>query len=151
MDVFGDDHVAHNLPLIFVSGLSNTASSRASDQRPAQDGGFRIRTDLPAIDSSLAGLVDTAICEHDGSDAPWKPSVPPARLFTVRNVGRVCLMSFNHVVYRTDHTIVLHVTTAQSTTASPFSALDHHWQWPTTFPGTTLAAVAADSELCIVS
>jgi hypothetical protein len=89
MDVFGEDYVSHNLPLIFVSGLPEDAGSTRPPARQPQEGGFRIRTDLPAIDAGLAESVSKAISRHDGSEAPWRTVSPPTKTFAVRNVGRV--------------------------------------------------------------
>ncbi|KPI36621.1 uncharacterized protein AB675_10053 [Cyphellophora attinorum] len=88
MNVFGEDYVSHNLPLIFVSGLREDAGSTKQTARQPQEGGFRIRTDLPAIETALAESVSKAIYRFDGSEAPWRTVSPPTKLFAVRNVGR---------------------------------------------------------------
>lgn len=88
MNIFGEENVSHNLPLIFVSGVPDTVATQETLTK-SHDGGFRVRTDLPLIESDLASIVTTAIYEHDGSQAPWRTANPPSRLFTIRNVGRV--------------------------------------------------------------
>jgi hypothetical protein len=89
MNAFGDDYVAHNYPLIFLSGLESSSSTGEAVKKAGQDGGFRIKTDLPAENSDLARAVSEAILRHDGSQAPWVAQSPPPKLFTIRNVGRV--------------------------------------------------------------
>jgi hypothetical protein len=90
MDAFGNDFIAHNLPLLFISGLKTSANDHGAPQRQeSQEGGFRVKTDLPVLDTDLATVVRDVISSHDGSTAPWGPSSAQARLFAIRNVGRV--------------------------------------------------------------
>ncbi|ETN36635.1 uncharacterized protein HMPREF1541_08913 [Cyphellophora europaea CBS 101466] len=89
MDAFGDDYIAHNLPLLFLSGLGSSNSTRDPGHRhPAPEGGFRVRTDLPPLESDLANVVKDAFLQHDGSLAPWRTPPVSSRFFAIRNVGR---------------------------------------------------------------
>lgn len=90
MDAFGTDYIAHNTPLLFVSGLRPSDDSHVTGGgHHSQEGGFRVKTDLPLIDTELATVVRDALSSHDGSTASWGSTSAQARLFTIRNVGRV--------------------------------------------------------------
>lgn len=90
MDAFGHENIVHNLPLLYVSGLgASTDDQDANKRQQPQEGGFRIRTDLPPIETELATVVRDAILDHDGSAASWGASSAQSKLFTIRNVGRV--------------------------------------------------------------
>ena len=96
MEAFGDDYVAHNLPLILLSGLGELSRDQDPDSAPAartlHDGGFRVKVDLPVLQGNLAQYIRNAFQSHDGSDAAWRMQTPPSsqsRLFKVRSVGRV--------------------------------------------------------------
>lgn len=56
MEAFPQDYIAHNVPLIFLSGIGQEAIER-SERSPRgllQDGGFRIRRDSPAVTGRAA-------------------------------------------------------------------------------------------------
>ncbi|RMZ78713.1 hypothetical protein DV737_g3757, partial [Chaetothyriales sp. CBS 132003] len=96
MDAFGDDYVVHNLPLLLICGLGESPQAEKDTTLhpgpPLQEGGFRISIDLPDLDGRLANLVQSALCSHDGSQAPWKAqsaSGKDAKLFKTKLVGRV--------------------------------------------------------------
>ena len=96
MEAFGEDYTVHSLPLLILSGLDSRDRSR-SDASPAQqnllhDGGFRLKTDLPPLDTPVAQTLREAFLSHDGSIAPWRvqPPLPNvAKLFKIKTVGRV--------------------------------------------------------------
>ncbi|RMD41709.1 hypothetical protein DV735_g3385, partial [Chaetothyriales sp. CBS 134920] len=95
MDAFGDDYVAHNLPLLLICGLGNGAQAETQTQTGPHsghallDGGFRVNIDLPDLEGRLPDFVRSALGRHDGSQSPWKAQVPDTKLFKTRLVGRV--------------------------------------------------------------
>lgn len=94
MDAFGQEYIAHNLPLLFISGLGPSDEIQGTKKKPEpQEGGFRVKTDLPPIETDLANIVKDVITDHDGSAAPWSTLSAQSKLFTIRNVGRVGLAS----------------------------------------------------------
>ena len=94
MDAFGQEYTAHNLPLLFISGLGPSDENLDTKKRQQpQEGGFRVKTDLPPIESDLANTVESVLATYDGSAAPWSTLSAHSKLFTIRNVGRVGLAS----------------------------------------------------------
>lgn len=92
MDAFGQEYTVHNLPLLFISGLGPSDESEDTKKRhQPQEGGFRVKTDLPPIESDLGDTVKTVLADYDGSAAPWSTLSAQSKLFTIRNVGRVGL------------------------------------------------------------
>ena len=96
MDAFGDDYVVHNLPLLLLSGLEGRQHARSDASptaaSPLHEGGFRVKTDLPTLDSPDATRLRDTFLAHDGSQAVWKaqsPSSTQAKGFKIRNIGRV--------------------------------------------------------------
>lgn len=96
MDSFGTDYVIHNLPLLILSGLDSRNRSHSDvtslKQQLLHEGGFRIKTDLPTLESPIADSLRTAFLNHDGSDTLWRaqsPSATPLKLFKIKTVGRV--------------------------------------------------------------
>jgi trafficking protein particle complex subunit 11 len=97
MEAFPEDYVAHNLPLILLSGIGHDekpASDRTESSRSLlQEGGFRIRTDLPPVRSKPAEDLLQAFLSFDSTkggvngqnasarDSPWA--------FKIKRVGRV--------------------------------------------------------------
>jgi hypothetical protein len=96
MDAFGTDYVVHNLPLLVLSGLDSRDRSQSDASAPKrallQEGGFRLKIDLPPLASPTADALRNALLTHDGSEAPWRapsPSSGPSKLFKIRTVARV--------------------------------------------------------------
>lgn len=95
MDDYPSDYVAHNLPLILLSGLAG------EDEQPTpppeypglpQDA-IQIFSDFPLLTDATAAAVLRGLLSHDASHQPWtgrgdKGKTPAAR-FRVRRVGRV--------------------------------------------------------------
>jgi hypothetical protein len=96
MDAFGTDYIVHNLPLLILSGLDSRDRSQSdvssSKQHLLQEGGFRLKTDLPPLNDPIADALRNAFLSHDGSEALWRvqsPSSTPLKLFKIKTVGRV--------------------------------------------------------------
>lgn len=96
MNAFGIDYIVHNLPLIILSGLDSRDRSHSdvstSKQQYLQEGGFRIKSDLPGLESPIADSLRTAFLAYDGSHTLWRPQPafsPSLKLFKIKTVGRV--------------------------------------------------------------
>lgn len=97
MEAFPEDYVAHNLPLILLSGIGHDeeAFSEASERSRnlLQEGGFRIRTDTPPLtDTAADNLLRTFVAFDSTSNGFNNKSVyargsPGA--FKIKRVGRV--------------------------------------------------------------
>lgn len=104
MDAFGDDYVVHNLPLLLLSGLEGRQHARSdvsqSAASPLYEGGFRVRTDLPPLDSSDAVRLRDTFLAQDGTQGVWKaqsPSSTQGKGFRVRSIGRVGQAPIHHL------------------------------------------------------
>lgn len=96
MNQFPVDYVAHNLPLILISGLEsakNGPSEENSKQRGVlYEGGFRIRTDEPPVRTQVAEYLLQAFLDHDGFEPEATGRVArntDTKLFKIKNIGRV--------------------------------------------------------------
>ncbi len=96
MNAYPDDYVFHNLPLLVLSGLDDGSQSEpATNSRThafLQEGGFRIKTDIPAVKSPLAEQLLRSFRRQDASTISWHSRSVTARngkVFKISNVGRV--------------------------------------------------------------
>ena len=97
MDAFPEDYVAHNLPLVLLSGLGpDTGSPSAEDGTgdfTSDDGGIKIFSDFPTLTDSTAEELSKVLLDEDGSEAPWNARHNAGRTggvgFRVKQVGRV--------------------------------------------------------------
>lgn len=97
MDRYPGDYVLHNLPLLLLSGLD----TRGSEFEPItsgrthtllQEGGFRIKVNIPAVQGRLAEQLLHSFLAQDASDVPWHSQSLAARngrVFKIANIGRV--------------------------------------------------------------
>jgi trafficking protein particle complex subunit 11 len=93
MDAFPEDFVAHNLPLILLSGIGTDDTPLEPPKHSRnllQEGGFRIRTDTPPLTNPVAEDLLQAFltfnARGDGFNRSWRVS-PGA--FKIKRVGRV--------------------------------------------------------------
>lgn len=91
MDGYAPAFVAHNVPLLFISGLG----SRSQEHARSKDGGLRIASDIPSVDSEDATTLRKHFEENDASSLAWN-----AREFSGRNKFRV--KTVGRVVQRTE-------------------------------------------------
>jgi hypothetical protein len=98
MEVYPDDYVVHNLPLIVLSGLpSESDASKITPEQlrnPLIEGGFRIRTDVAPLTGSPAETLLQAFLAADSSDTPWNSRATSGKIdnggsFRINSVGRV--------------------------------------------------------------
>ncbi|RMZ80306.1 hypothetical protein DV738_g2805, partial [Chaetothyriales sp. CBS 135597] len=159
MDAFGDDYVAHNLPLLLICGLGNGPRAEkhtTPHSGPAfLDGGFRINIDLPDLDGRLPAFVRSALCRHDGSQSAWNAQVPnnkDTKLFKTRLVGRVDgVMSPRWVIKHQYHLpaalLVFFTLTADPNTAS---LLDNKTKTEINLVRSALASAHCKTRLVVV-
>jgi trafficking protein particle complex subunit 11 len=110
MNAFPSDYVAHNLPLVLLSGLESASNhdheSAESSRYLLHEGGFRIKTDLPPVSGLHASELLRRFLESDASEASWNSegSIVKERggTFKIRSIGRVgqTLHSFPDLVIR---------------------------------------------------
>lgn len=95
MDVYPEEYVAHNLPLIVLSGLDSTDSTDVSSQPHSlpEENGATLSTRLPPVAGEQAKQLLQEFLNADARDAPWngRPSKnrPASVGFRVRAAGRV--------------------------------------------------------------
>jgi hypothetical protein len=123
MDSFGSVYVQQNLPLIFLSGAGGDDDDVVTDSalRPL-DGGFRIRTELPVIDTTLAHTVRDALFEYDGTQQSWKSAGSQTRSVAIRNVGRACPTLPTALMPVADDPAGFHVTAAKGPSSTALSS-----------------------------
>ncbi|OJJ49544.1 hypothetical protein ASPZODRAFT_12675 [Penicilliopsis zonata CBS 506.65] len=75
MDAYPEDYVAHNLPLILLSGLEagceETAEAGNTDYPLLNERGSQIYSDFPSLSGTIAEELRTVLMEEDASQAPW--------------------------------------------------------------------------------
>jgi hypothetical protein len=123
MDSFGSVYVTHNLPLIFLSGVGGGEDDAVTHKalRP-QEGGFRIKTELPVVETALAHAARDAIFEYDGTQKSWNPPGSQTRLVAIRNVGRVCQPLLSALVFVADDVAGFHITTSKGSSPTALSS-----------------------------
>ncbi len=96
MDRIPEDYCLHNLPLLILSGLARATQSEphavSRTQYFLQEGGFRIKVDVPVVEGRLAERLLEAFQAQDASNVPWHAqsvSSRNGRLFKISTVGRV--------------------------------------------------------------
>ncbi|KAL9624823.1 MAG: hypothetical protein Q9160_000869 [Pyrenula sp. 1 TL-2023] len=75
MEAYSEDFVAHNFPLVVLSGLGDdpAAPSEQRDQPRTllHEGGFRVTSDLPLLKGRLAAQLLEVFQAADSTTAPW--------------------------------------------------------------------------------
>jgi trafficking protein particle complex subunit 11 len=97
MEAFPEDYVAHNLPLILLSGIGpdeKAASDSSEHSRTLlQEGGFRVRTDVPPLTNRLADDLLGSFLGFDSRSDGFNNKSLSARgspgVFKIKRVGRV--------------------------------------------------------------
>lgn len=95
MDAYPPDYIAHNLPLVVLSGLGDESrlESNPSAHRLLQVNGTPIDSEIPTVTGERAEQLLQEFLKTDASDAPWnsRPAKSRGNLtgFRVRAVGRV--------------------------------------------------------------
>ena len=97
MEVFPEDYVEHNLPLVILSGLggeSDTSEETSERSRSLLlEGGFRIKADAAPVTGSTADALLQALLSRDSSNVSWNSRATSASdsvgNFRIKRVGRV--------------------------------------------------------------
>ena len=95
MDAYPPEYVAHNLPLVVLSGLGDKSKLRNIQRthRLLQGSGTPIDSEIPTVTGECAERLLQEFLKADASDAPWnsRPVKSRGNLtgFRVRAVGRV--------------------------------------------------------------
>lgn len=96
MDAYPEDYVAHNLPLVVLSGLGTDTDSSPDDEQgkpSSEGGGVRIYSDFPNLTDSTAEELLRLLLEEDASGAPWNARHNAGKTagigFRVKKAGRV--------------------------------------------------------------
>ncbi len=97
MEAFPEDYIAHNLPLILLSGIGHdnqaAPGSTERSRNLLQEGGFRIRTDLPSLTDSASEHLLQTFLSFDSTNHTHKSKDVPAKdksgAFKIKRVGRV--------------------------------------------------------------
>ncbi|EXJ82063.1 hypothetical protein A1O1_08132 [Capronia coronata CBS 617.96] len=97
MDRYPGDYVLHNLPLLVISGLETGGDetepiTTGRTHAFLQEGGFRLKVDIPAVRGSLATQLLQSFRAQDASEVPWHHRSLAARngkVFKIATVGRV--------------------------------------------------------------
>ena len=97
MEAFPEDYVAHNLPLILLSGLGqddqSALESTGRSRNLLQEGGFRIRTDVqsltdPTSENLLQAFLGFDSTSHRVNSRKVSERDSPGA-FKIKRVGRV--------------------------------------------------------------
>jgi len=85
MDGYAPAYVAHNIPYLVVSGLGVHEKEAAR-----KDGGVRISSEIPPLETEDAIALLKYFKENDGTNLPWNGREHTGRnKFRVKTTGRV--------------------------------------------------------------
>lgn len=88
MDGYDPAYVAHNAPYLVVSGLGVHVK-----EAPRKDGGARITSDIPPLETEDAKTLLRHFKDSDASNLAWNSKEHSGRnKFRVKTVGRVVVI-----------------------------------------------------------
>jgi hypothetical protein len=86
MDGYAPAYVAHNIPLLVVSGLSSVPQ----DEAALKEAGTRITSEIPIVESADAQVLLRHFRDNDARRLAWNSREHNGRnKFRVKTVGRV--------------------------------------------------------------
>jgi len=98
MDGYAPAYVAHNVPLLVVSGLDSTPQ----DKSKAPEGAIRIASEIPPVESEDAQVLLRHFKDSDAGELAWNAREYSGRnKFRVKTVGRV--VSADSVIILSSH------------------------------------------------
>jgi trafficking protein particle complex subunit 11 len=98
MDGYAPAYVAHNVPLLVVSGLD----SAPQDKSKAPEGAIRIASEIPPVESEDAQVLLRHFKDSDAGELAWNAREYSGRnKFRVKTVGRV--VSADSVIILSSH------------------------------------------------
>lgn len=94
MEQYNQEYVAHNLPLIVLSGLpQDQLSLKPQDNLSAADNGIRLSSDLPLLSGTNAEQLLDEFLKTDGASHAWSDNGQTERSgligFKIATTGRV--------------------------------------------------------------
>ena len=90
MDGYAPAYVAHNIPLLVVSGLGFVPPDELTLNEVGTRVGTRVISDLPIIDSADSQVLLRHFRDNDAGGLPWNSREYTGRnKFRVKTVGRV--------------------------------------------------------------
>lgn len=90
MDGYPYEYVAHNLPLVILSGLGDDVSPELYQDWAASESGYLVESNTPSVKSDDANVLLKHFQESDARDAPWNGRENQGRSrFKVKVAGRV--------------------------------------------------------------
>jgi trafficking protein particle complex subunit 11 len=97
MDAYPTDYIAHNLPLILISGLEedneDDAGTLKAEYPLLLEKGPRIFSDISSVGGDVVDRLRQAFLEEDASHAPWNSrshvKQPSGIGFRLKSIGRV--------------------------------------------------------------
>lgn len=90
MDGYPGASLDHNIPLIFVTGLTSEPPHELPLAPELQEQAILIRSELPPVEGREAEAVGKYFLSVDASDTPWNGrDTGRAYRFRVRTAGRV--------------------------------------------------------------
>ena len=98
MDGYAPAYVAHNVPLLVVSGLD----SAPQDKSIAPEGAIRIASEIPPVESEDAQVLLRHFKDSDAGELAWNAREYSGRnKFRVKTIGRV--VSADSVIILSSH------------------------------------------------
>jgi hypothetical protein len=98
MDGYAPAYVAHNVPLLVVSGLD----SAPQDKSKAPEGAIRLASEIPPVESEDAQVLLRHFKDSDAGELAWNAREHSGRnKFRVKTVGRV--VSADSVIILSSH------------------------------------------------
>jgi hypothetical protein len=98
MDGYAPAYVAHNVPLLVVSGLD----SAPQDKSKAPEGAIRLASEIPPVESEDAQVLLRHFKDSDAGELAWNAREYSGRnKFRVKTVGRV--VSADSVIILSSH------------------------------------------------
>ncbi|KAI1416591.1 Gryzun, putative trafficking through golgi-domain-containing protein [Hypoxylon sp. FL1857] len=93
MDDYPAGSLDHNVPFLFVSGLSSASTKSALTDPVLREQGALVRSELPPIESREAKIILRCIREKDATNLPWNSRDTSRRYkFKIRAIGREFLL-----------------------------------------------------------
>lgn len=94
MDAYPQEYIAHNQPLVILSGFEHVQETCGNDaENYFEHGGVKIGSELPPISGHLAEQLRSEFLKADGSDLPWNgeghTATPDLLRFKLLSSGRV--------------------------------------------------------------
>lgn len=126
MDGYATQYVAHNLPLLVVSGLG--ADPSPTNAR-LKEGGVLITSDVAPLESEDANFILQYFKNNGAENLPWNGYEHSEKnKFRVKVIGRVATDGPLFLESITEGFIGLYITKSQSSTSNESIAFPRFWE-----------------------